>query len=114
MLNASGSMAVNLPGGRRGSFVVFAGGLSGVGEFAPGNTLTVTATFSDGSTATATTTVAATPPSEAATLTLAYTASCATGWAKAIRHWARTGPGRHADGQVERPWGTNGDGAAVG
>ena len=57
MLNAPGSMVVNFPVADGGSFVVFAADYRG-GEFSSGNTLTVTATFSDGSTATAMTTVA--------------------------------------------------------
>ena len=56
MLNAPGSMAVNFPVADGGSFVVFAADYLG-GEFLPGNTLTLTATFSDGSTATASSTV---------------------------------------------------------
>ena len=56
LLNAPGTMAVNFPVADGGSFVVFAADYLG-GEFLPGNTLTVTATFSDGSTATAVTTV---------------------------------------------------------
>jgi hypothetical protein len=55
LLNAPGTMAVNFPVADGGSFVVFAADYLG-GEFLPGNTLTVTATFSDGSTATAVTT----------------------------------------------------------
>src|SRR5207249_3340876 len=52
MLNAPGTMVVNFPVADGGSFVVFAADYLG-GEFSPGNTLTVTATFSDGSTAAA-------------------------------------------------------------
>ena len=56
LLNAGGSMAVSFPVGDGGSFVVFAADYQG-GEFLPGRTLTLTATFSDGSTAVASTTV---------------------------------------------------------
>jgi hypothetical protein len=55
LLNAPGTMAVSFPVADGGSFVVFAADHLG-GEFAPGNVLAVTATFSDGSTATAATT----------------------------------------------------------
>jgi List-Bact-rpt repeat protein len=68
VLNAPGSMAVNFPVADGGSFVVFASDYQG-GEFLPGRTLTLTATFADGSTATAATTVPTPPPT---TLTLAY------------------------------------------
>jgi hypothetical protein len=64
--SAPGTMAVNFPVADGGSFVVFAADYLG-GEFLPGNTLTVTATFSDGSTATASTIVPGT-----ATLAVAY------------------------------------------
>jgi subtilisin family serine protease len=57
LLNASGTMAVNFPVADGGSFVVFASDYQGI-EFLSGQTLTLTATFSDGSTATAVTTVA--------------------------------------------------------
>jgi len=56
LLNAPGTMAVNFPVADGGSFVIFAADYLG-GEFLPGNTLTLTATFSDGSTATASATV---------------------------------------------------------
>jgi hypothetical protein len=56
LLNAPGIMAVNFLVADGGSFVVFASDYLG-GEFLPGRTLTVTATFSDGATATASTTV---------------------------------------------------------
>jgi hypothetical protein len=56
LLNAPGTMAVNVPVASGGSFALFAADLNGI-EFLPGNSLTVTATFADGSTATATTTV---------------------------------------------------------
>jgi subtilisin family serine protease len=67
LLNAPGTMAVNFPVADGGSFVLFAADYL-EGEFLAGNTLTLTATFSDGSTASASTTVPAAP----ATLTLAY------------------------------------------
>jgi hypothetical protein len=66
VLNAPGTMAVNFPVADGGSFVVFAADYLN-GEFLPGRTLTLTATFSDGSAAIATTTVPG-----AATLTVAY------------------------------------------
>jgi len=47
---------VSFPVGDGGSFVVFAADYQG-GEFLPGRTLTLTATFSDGSTAVGATTV---------------------------------------------------------
>ncbi|HTY77655.1 MAG TPA: IPT/TIG domain-containing protein [Candidatus Bathyarchaeia archaeon] len=56
LLNAPGSMAVNFPVANGGSFVLFAADYLN-GEFLPGRTLTLTATFSDGSTATATITL---------------------------------------------------------
>jgi hypothetical protein len=56
LLNAPGTMAVNVPVADGGSFVVFAADYLN-SEFQPGRTLTLTATFADGSTATATTTV---------------------------------------------------------
>jgi len=56
LLNAAGTMAVNFPVADGGSFVVFASDYLD-SEFLSGNTLTLTATFSDGSTATAVTTV---------------------------------------------------------
>ena len=56
LLNAPGTTAVNFAVADGGSFVVFAADYLG-GEFAPGNVLAVTATFSDGSTATASTSV---------------------------------------------------------
>jgi hypothetical protein len=56
MLNAPGTMALNFPVADGGSFVVFASDYL-EGEFLPGRTLTLTATFADGSTATAVTTV---------------------------------------------------------
>ena len=56
VLNAPGSMAVNFPVADGGSFVLFASDHPN-GEFLPGRTLTLTATFSDGSSATAVTTV---------------------------------------------------------
>ena len=56
LLNAPGSMAVNFPVTNGGSFILFAADYQG-GEFLPGRTLTVTATFSDGSTAQAGTTI---------------------------------------------------------
>jgi len=49
-------MAVSFPVGDGGSFVVFAADYQD-GEFLPGRTLTLTATFSDGSTAVGATTV---------------------------------------------------------
>ena len=55
LLNTPGTMAVSFPVADEGSFVVFAADYLG-GEFAPGDVLAVTATFSDGSTATAATT----------------------------------------------------------
>src|SRR6267142_4155797 len=60
-------MAVNFAVADGGSFVVFASDYL-AGEFLPGRTLTLVATFADGSTATAVTTVSAAP----ATLTLAF------------------------------------------
>jgi len=66
VVNAPVSLAVNLPVADGGSFVVFAADYLN-GEFSPGNTLTLTATFSDGTTATAATTVPASP-----ILTLTY------------------------------------------
>src|SRR5439155_652034 len=68
LLNAAGTMAVNFPVADGGSFVVFASDYLN-GEFVPGNTLTLTASFSNGSTATAVTTV---PSAGPATLTLAF------------------------------------------
>jgi hypothetical protein len=68
LLNAPGTMAVNFPVADGGTFVVFASDYQG-GEFLPGRTLTLRATFEDGSTATATTIV---PTSASAALTLAY------------------------------------------
>src|SRR5262249_41211687 len=65
--NAAGSMAVNFAVADGGSFVVFAADYQG-GEFLPGRTLTLTATFSDGSTASASTVV----PGTQVALTLAY------------------------------------------
>jgi hypothetical protein len=56
LLNAPGTMGVNFPVANGGSFVVFASDYLG-GEFLPGRTLTLKATFADGSTATAVTTV---------------------------------------------------------
>jgi hypothetical protein len=56
VLNAPGSVALNFPVADGGSFVVFASDYLG-GEFLPGRTLTLTATFADGSMATAVTTV---------------------------------------------------------
>jgi hypothetical protein len=56
LVNAPGTMAVNLPVADGASFVVFAADYLGA-EFLPGRTLTLTTTFSDGSTATAVTTV---------------------------------------------------------
>src|SRR5262249_18506152 len=50
LLNAPGSMAVSFPVANGGTFVLFAADYQG-GEFSPGRTLTVTATFSDGTTA---------------------------------------------------------------
>jgi hypothetical protein len=58
LLNAPGTMAVNFPVADGGSFVLFAADYL-EGEFLAGNTLTLTATFSDGSTASASTTVPA-------------------------------------------------------
>lgn len=49
VLNASTTMAVNFPVADGGSFVVFGSDYQG-GEFLPGRTLTLTATFADGST----------------------------------------------------------------
>src|SRR5262249_5415565 len=63
LLNAGGSMAVSFPVGDGGSFVVFAADYQ-TGEFLPGRTLPLTATFSDGSTAVASMTV----PGELATI----------------------------------------------
>jgi len=56
VVNAPASLAVNLPVADGASFVVFAADYLN-GEFSPGNTLTLTATFSDGSTAVGTTKV---------------------------------------------------------
>jgi len=56
LLNAPGTMAVNLPVVDGGSLVLFASDHQ-ASEFLPGRTLTLTATFTDGSTATAVTTV---------------------------------------------------------
>lgn len=56
LLNAPGTMAVNFPVADGGSFVLFASDYLG-GEFLPGRTLTLTATFADDSTATAVTKV---------------------------------------------------------
>ncbi len=56
LLNTPGTMAVNFPVADGGSFVLFAADYL-AREFLPGNTLKVTATFSDGPTATAVTTV---------------------------------------------------------
>jgi glucose/arabinose dehydrogenase len=56
VLNAPGTMAVNFPVADGGSFVVFASDYLD-SEFLSGNTLTLTATFSDGSSASASTTV---------------------------------------------------------
>jgi hypothetical protein len=52
LLNAAGSMAVNFAVANGGSFVLFASDYQGA-EFLSGNTLTLTATFSDGTSATA-------------------------------------------------------------
>lgn len=52
LLNAPATMAVNFSVANGGSFVVFASDYQ-AGEFLPGRTLTLTATFDDGSTATA-------------------------------------------------------------
>lgn len=56
LLNALGTMAMNFPVADGGSFVLFASDYQ-AGEFLPGRTLTLTATFARGSTATATTTL---------------------------------------------------------
>jgi hypothetical protein len=58
LLNAPGTTAVNFAVANGGSFILFASDYQ-ASEFSPGNTLTLTATFSDGTTATASTTVAA-------------------------------------------------------
>jgi hypothetical protein len=86
ILNAPGSMAVNFPVADGGSFVVFAADYQG-GEFLPGRTLTLTATFSDGSTATAVTTVTGASP---AMLSLAYNVSSAIVSARAIPSKSRS------------------------
>jgi hypothetical protein len=52
LLNAVGTMAVNFAVANGGSFVLFASDYQGT-EFLSGNTLTLTATFSDGTSATA-------------------------------------------------------------
>jgi hypothetical protein len=52
LLNAAGIMAVNFTVANGGSFVLFASDYQGT-EFLSGNTLTLTATFSDGTSATA-------------------------------------------------------------
>ena len=51
LLNAAGTMAVNFPVANGGSFILFASDSQGT-EFLSGNTLTLTATFSDGTSAT--------------------------------------------------------------
>jgi len=62
LLNNPGTMAVNFAVADGGSFQVFAADFAGV-AFAPGLTLTLTATFSDGTTVTAVTIAASAPPS---------------------------------------------------
>src|SRR5262249_52855805 len=90
-LNAPGSMAVNFAVADGGSFIVFAADYQG-GEFSPGRTLTLTATFSDGSTASASTVV----PGGPAALTLACNSK--------VRD--RVAPGESAPGPAGAPAGT--------
>ena len=78
LLNTPGTMAVNFPVPDGGSFVLFASDYLG-GEFLPGRTLTVTATFSDGATATASTMVPGAPVSAAPPPTLTSISPAAVG-----------------------------------
>ena len=70
-LNNPATMAVNFAVPDGGSFQLFAADFAGI-EFAPGVTLTLTATFSDGTTAAAITVATAVVPTNPPSLTLTY------------------------------------------